>query len=177
MKNATQLISCNQPSAVIMSWKNSLGFGGDNRKQDFDSTRVDYLEVTAEKQTPPQFNFQGTWRQRPRKSHLLIPSLETTKLEMFLGNEQGLIGEKTRSTNKAVKIITSSPRILEFTTIRMDVSVEMEMKHNKLLLAPCPNASQPGLQIIRCLSFHWKSSKEIACYARLTDADPVLPAA
>lgn len=36
----------------------------------------------------------------------------------------------------------------------------MEMKHIKLLLAPCPNASQADLQIILCLSFYFTGKEE-----------------
>lgn len=35
----------------------------------------------------------------------------------------------------------------------------MEIKHIKLLLTPCSNASQAEINIL-CLSFHWKRGEE-----------------
>lgn len=67
--------------------------------------------------------FSMNMKKRIRNLHPLIPSIQTQKIKMFVGNKQEEAGGKTRSTNKAVRAITSSPESLELIAITMDARV------------------------------------------------------
>lgn len=66
-------------------------------KEEFDRTRADYLERTAEQKTPPPVNFEI--EDKGLENPILLFHLQRQKMKMLVGNEQTQMrkqGQQTR---------------------------------------------------------------------------------
>lgn len=152
-----QVKNCNY--GWTLSWRSSLGFGDDDWKRGVWQNKVWLSGAYCWAESSPSTQFSGNLKTKAWKIQLSYSIYRDNK------NKDACMkwtdtDEKTRSTKKILRIITSFPRSLVLVTISMDSSVDMEIKHIKLLWAPSSNASQADINYsVSSLLFHWKRGR------------------